>query len=410
MKTLWGATILILWGGLGSSLQAAPIVYPAHPTATTRSVEEIFARTATPNISLSPEIVAKRREIIAMYRQTGIDLSLDKSALISLLPKQWSSKTPAPFGKTYPLPYSVDALFYQKIPRRSPRVALPSGYIHSGHISTLGGTGSDEFGIGVVISGPQDPLRTIHLERADQYAHPGTCPDHHANQNDRVQIHVRNSANQKLAGSGAGVPRNAADRTIVWVDATDHTTISTWGTIEDCDQPGKTQIGDWSAMFIQKRDQLPNLGDRNGINAANKSDLVALLRPGEAIDPVHPIAHALSGPVHDAWKAIVYPASSTDNTIDQNNRGLIGYGFLIQLDPSLDLRRLSLSLPARRILEALQTYGWYMDDTGVRDFDIKGNFSAAEFKPFGGFEAVETEIYQVIKNRTLYIVAPPIHR
>ncbi len=398
------AMLCLLAGIHGGAANASPL-YPVHPTAKTRSVEEIFSRTATPNIDLPTEIVAKRKEIIAMYRQAGIDPSLDKNTLVALLPKSWSSKSPAPFGKTYPLPYSVDAIFYQKIPPRSPRVALPAYYIQSGHISTLGGQGSDEFGIGVVISNRQDPLRRIYLERPDQYAHPGTCPDHHANQSTSAAIHIRNSANQKLAGSGEGVPRNAFDRTVVWIDASDHTTVSTWGTIEDCNPPG-----DWSAMFIQKRERLPNLGDRSGINAANKSDLVALLRPGEATDPIHPIAHALSGPVRNAWKAIVYPASNTDNTIDQNNRGLIGYGFLIQLDPKLDLRRMPLSLPARRILEALQTYGWYMDDTGVRDFDIKGNFSAAEFKPFGGFEAVETEIYQVLKTRTLYVVAPPLRR
>jgi hypothetical protein len=403
MKILTVA-ILLLAGALGESSNAAP-VYPTHRTAKTRSVEEIFARTATSGINLPTEIVAKRKEIIAMYQQAGIDLSLDKSTLVSLLPKFWSSKTPAPLGGTYRLPYSIDAIFYQKIPPRSPRVALPARYIQSGHISTLGGTGSDEFGIGVVISGSQAPLRTIHLERANQYAHIGTCPEHHTNQSTSAQIHIRNSANSKLGGTGDGVPRNAFDRTVVWIDSIDHTTISTWGTIEDCGQ-----LGDWSAMFIQKQEQLPNLGDRSGINAANKSDLVALLRPGEATDPVCPIAHALSGPVKNAWKAIVYPASNTDNSIDKNNRGLIGYGFLIQLDPSLDLRRLSLSLPARRILEAIQSYGWYMDDTGVRDFDIKGNFSAAEFKPFGGFEAVENEIYQVLKNRTLYVVAPPLQR
>ncbi|AGY58632.1 hypothetical protein [Gloeobacter kilaueensis] len=410
--------------GKSPSLAFSPELdlYPDHPSARSRSVDEIYERTATPGTVLSPEIAAKRRAIIRMYQQAGFDISLDQNSLLALKPKHWSPRTPRPLGGTYPLPYSIDAPFYQKIPAGTPRVELPPGYLTSGHISTIGpaGDGSDGFGIGVVVSGPADPLRTIHLERADQYAKIGSCPDHNPWKASNQTLHIQDAANVKLGGTGAGVPVNRSDRTVVWIDGANHTSVSTWGTIEDCDRPARveadgrrweaTRAGDWSAMYIQKREQLPSLGDSGGINAANKSDLVTLIRPGEAIDPSRPIAHALSGPTEKAWKAIVYPASNTDNTIDRNNRGLLGYGFLLQLDPRLDLSRLSLSLPARRILEAIQTYGWYMDDTGPRDFNIKGNFSAAEFAPYGGVSAVDAEILRVLRVQKVYVVPPLVKK
>lgn len=396
--------------------------YPSHPTARSRTVEEIYQRTATPGINLSDEYVSKRKEIIQMYKNSGIDLSLEKEELAKIAPKTWSKKTPQPLSGKYLQPYSVDSPFYKQIPAKSPRVQLPNGYFKSGHISTLGppGDGSDGFGIGVVISGSNDPMRTIHLQKADGYAKIGTCPDHNPFKDTNVNIRIRNSANVKLGERGEGVPSNRSDRTVVWVNGADNTVVSTWGTIEDCTKPaytdkdGKTweatKAGDWSAMYIPRPEKLPSLGDSGGINAANKSDLVALIRPGEATNPKSSIPHALSGPVRDAWKAIVYPARNYDNSIDSNNRGLLGYGFLVQLDPTLNLSELKLSLPARRVLEAIQTYGWYMDDTGVRDFDIKGNFSAAEVNSYGGVGAVDAEVIGVINKNKMYVVPPLVKK
>ena len=83
---------------------------------------------------------------------------------------------------------------------------------------------------------------------------------------------------------------------------------------------------------------------------------------------------------------------------------------MVQLDPSLDLTKIKLSLPARRILESIQTYGWYMDDTGVRDFDIKGNFSGAEFAPYGGVDAVDAEILSIVKTQKLFVVPPLVKK
>jgi hypothetical protein len=386
--------------------------YPTHPTARSRTIDEIYARTATPGMAIEPAYVAKRKEIIQMYRGVGIDLSLEREELRKLRPKNWSKQTPQPLSGNYAQPYSIDAPFYHKIPIGGPRVQLPWGYIQSGHISTLGapGDGSDGFGIGVVISTATDPLRNLSLANG-AYAKTGVCPAHNAFKGYNTTTHIRNSANVLLGGSGAGVPYQSSDRTVVWLDSSDHSVAATWISSPDCDRPDLgTKLGDWSGEAIAAKETLPNLGDQGGINAAAKSDLVALLRPGEAIDAKTPIPHALSGPVRNAWKAIVYPANNVDNSIDKNNRGLLGYGFLVQLDPQLNLAQRKLSLPARRILEAIQTYGWYMDDTGVRDFDIKGNFSAAEFKPFGGVEAIDAEILAVLKTQKLYVVPPLVKR
>jgi hypothetical protein len=243
------------------------------------------------------------------------------------------------------------------------------------------------------------------------YAKKGACPQHNPFKGYNTATHIRNSANVLLGGNGEGVPYDASDRTVIWLDSSDNTIVATWISSPDCDRPDLgTKLGDWSGEAVTPREKLPNLGDQLGINAAGKSDLVALIRPGEAINPKQPIPHALTGPVKNAWKAIVYPASNVDNSIDQNNRGLLGYGFLVQLDPAFDLTKIKLSLPARRILEAIQTYGWYMDDTGVRDFDIKGNFSGAEFAPYGGVDAVDAEILAVLKTQKLFVVPPLVKR
>ena len=386
--------------------------YAAHSTARSRTIDEIYNRTATSGINLPPDYVAKRKEIIQMYQASGIDLSLDKEELRKLRPKEWSKSTPQPLSGNYAQPYSIDAPFYHKIPSNSPRVQLPIGYVQTGHISTLGSPkdGSDGFGIGLVISEATDPVRQLSLANG-AYAKTGECPQHNPFKGYNNSTHIRNSANVRLGGSGEGVPYDSSDKTVIWLDRSDNTTVATWVSLPDCDRPDLgTKLGDWSGESVTSKETLPNLGDQGGINAAAKSDLVALIRPGEAIDPNEPIPHALSGPVKNAWKAIVYPANNVDNSIDRNNRGLLGYGFLVQLDPAFDLTKIKLSLPAHRILEAIQTYGWYMDDTGVRDFDTKGNFSGAEFAPYGGVDAVDAEILTVLKAQKLFVVPPLVKR
>jgi hypothetical protein len=412
LATSCGISRSLMEAAVPAAFSAELSPYATHPTARSRSIDEIYNRTATAGIKLEPGYESKRKEIIQMYREVGIDLSLEREELRKRKPQNWSRQTPQPLNGNYRQPYSIDSPFYHRIPRDGPRVPLPLGYVQSGHISTLGppGDGSDGFGIGLVISGASDPVRRLSLSNG-AYAKTGTCPAHNTFKDYNTTVHIRNSVNVLLGGSEVGVPYQSSDRTVIWLDSADQTIAATWISSPDCDRPDLgTKLGDWSGEAVTVKETLPNLGDQGGINAAAKADLVALLRPGEAIDPQNPIPHALSGPVRNAWKAIVYPASNVDQTIDKNNRGLLGYGFLVQLDPTLNLTALKLSLPARRILEAIQTYGWYMDDTGVRDFDIKGNFSAAEFKPFGGLEAIDAEILSVLKTQKLYVVPPLVKR
>jgi hypothetical protein len=349
-----------------------------------------------------------------MYKNFGIDISLSPGDLGATLPANWSKTSPEPLGGIYPLPLSVDSPFYQKIPAGHPRVALPAGYFQSGHISTLGppGDGSDEFGIGVVIGTASDPQRSLLLESSDPgYAKKGTCPAFNSYTGYNVTgLRIPDRENYKLGGTAYNIPDNTHDRAVVWVDDTSKKVAMTWMSIEACDSNGG-KLGDWAGMWVNTdRAPLPNLGDSGGISAAQITGIGTLLRPGEAIDPSRPIRHALSGPTQKAWKAIVYPGRNYDASVDALNSGLLGYGMLVQLDPNLDLNALKLSLPTRRILEAIQTYGWYMDDTGYRDFDLKGNFSAKELEPYGGVYAVDQEILAVVKANKMYVVAPLVKR
>ena len=395
-------------GALSFSAELTP--YPIHPTASSRSVDEIYNRTANPAIALTSEYVTKRKEIISMFKNFGIDISLDLGTLSSMRPTNWSRTSPLPLTGNFPLPHSIDAPFYKKIPASYPRVALPLEYFKSGHISTLGppGDGSDGFGIGVVVGKSTDPARTLRLEVSNGYANRGECPSMNSYTGYNVSgIRIPNSANYLLGGNGYAIPNNTHDRAVVWVDEVSKTPAMSWMSVEACNP----YLGDWAGMWINKeRAPLPNLGDSGGISAAQIGGIVTLIRPGELTNPNQPIQHALSGPTKKAWKSVVYPGNNWDATIDGLNSGLLGYGMLVQLDPNLNLGALNLSLPARRILEAIQNYGWYMDDTGVRDFDLKGNFSASELAPYGGVGAVDAEVMNVIKNNKMYVVPPLVKR
>jgi hypothetical protein len=98
------------------------------------------------------------------------------------------------------------------------------------------------------------------------------------------------------------------------------------------------------------------------------------------------------------------------------NTGLVPYGGVIQLDPELDLGKLNLSLPALRILQAMQTYGYYVMDYGCADIDIYTALDAAELDPYGGLwgsargPGVQNEIQRVLSTSTLYVVAPLIKK
>ena len=152
-------------------------------------------------------------------------------------------------------------------------------------------------------------------------------------------------------------------------------------------------------------------------------ELPVLIQPGEATHLTKPILHAIGGALERTWAAHVYPASARDANIltstnsctsrSFTNTGLIPYGGIIQLDPKLDLANLGLTLPALRILQAMQTYGYYVMDFGCSEFDIYTSITEKELDPYGGLwgynrngAGVQNEIEAVITTSTLYVVAP----
>lgn len=51
--------------------------YYPHITAVTRSVDEIYQRVSGSTVELAPEVVQARKDMIQMYKDVGIDISLD---------------------------------------------------------------------------------------------------------------------------------------------------------------------------------------------------------------------------------------------------------------------------------------------------------------------------------------------
>jgi hypothetical protein len=351
--------------------------YPIHPSAVQSTVDEIHARTVTSANQVSSEITACRKQVIAMYRALGIDPSLDRYAQRKFLPKRWSPRTPQPLSGEFLQPFSIDCPLYHPIPATSPRVALPRGYIDSFHVATVG-KGGDGWGIGVAVSTVKDPLRTV-VQTWDK--------DVPAANDRRIQLHLRADLEQFI-------PTNTGDRHLSMIDAATLTSTNTW----HFGRHGEVYTG-WR---VYGPHPLGSLGIGEGTNAAQLSDLVGLLRAGEATSD-KPIPHALFGPAKKFWKAIVYPAINWDEWAGKSDggTGAVPYGGVIQLDPALDLSTLRLSLPARRILEAIQRYGWYLHDTGVRDMDVWSSASGDELG------RCDQEILTVLRQATLYVVPAP---
>ncbi|MBA3937695.1 MAG: hypothetical protein H0X38_09550 [Planctomycetes bacterium] len=352
--------------------------YPIQPSSVTATAEEIYARTITPANRAEAAIVACRKQVVAMYRSIGIDISVDRYAQRRFLPKHWSPRTPLPLAGDFPLPFSSDCPLYHAIPSDSPRVALPHGYVSSFHVATVG-AGGDGWGIGVAISGAKDPLRTV-VQTWDR--------DDPRPADRRIQLHAR-------ADLEMFFPANRGDRHLVMIDAVGLTSTCTW----HVGVAGDVLTG-WR---VHGPHPLGSLGIGEGTNAAELSDLVGLLRPGEATAS-KPIRHALYGPAQRYWKAIAFPAINWDEWVGASDggTGAVPYGGVIQLDPALDLAATRLSLPALRILEAIQRYGWYLHDTGVRDLDV---WSAASGAELGGSDR---EIRDVLAHAQLYVVPAPM--
>lgn len=364
--------------------------YPVHPTASSKSAEQIAADTeAEDEARLSSEERAKRLEVIEMYRKAGFDISLDQGTLQNIRPKTWSMETPEPLSGEYLAPYSIDASFYHAIPCDTARVELPTGYFDS---VQLNANGFDNLHYGVAVSGASDPVRQVTAD----------C----CNEGTSQSMHVRDDVYELFGHNG--------DFAVSLIDSTDNSIAHAFYFWPE---------GEWTAARVTARQILPNLGDVEGTIAAGFSDMALLIRKGEATSPDKPIAHAIAIGGNRLWNAKVYPAQTVDSFVSEGAYqekysldGLVPYGGVVQLDPGLDLSTLELSLPARRILEAVQTYGAYLMNTTDPAFNIYTNTDASEFGPFGGVynptdnNGVQDQIKKVLATAKVFVVPPIVKR
>ena len=168
--------LAVIAGAFGINAYAFSDVYePYYPqiTAVTRSVDEIYARISGSTIELPEETVKARKEMIQMYKDAGIDVSLDMEnwlasyRMIADFPQRWSEETPIPLGESpdYSGAFSVDACWNNKIPADAPRVFLPrsalSFKIHIGVVKANIDDGGWGTGLPQIVSTSADPYYTI---------------------------------------------------------------------------------------------------------------------------------------------------------------------------------------------------------------------------------------------------------
>jgi len=363
--------------------------------------------TTTPGAMLSATELATRKSVLAMYLNWGIEPSLDSEPdesqlLLSRNPQQWTPTRRNQKATPLSLHFSADSPFYQPVPTLWPRVLLPSGYIKDVQLDT--NQKGDGIGFGQAIAQPGDTQHTI---RSQWYSNTAT---------------LRTFTFRMPAQWAQSLPwQPTGDHHMTFVDPAADSYVSSYMTSRS---PG---TGGPDALYATSPTSLGTLGDHGGSIAAHFAELPVMLQPNDATDPTQPIRHALGGPVARTWAARVYPANSWDANVRAStntctgkgftNTGLVPYGGVIQLDPQLDLAQLKLTLPARRILEAIQTYGYYVEDFGCTDLDIYTAISETELEPFGGLWGynrrgigVQNEVRNVLANHKLYVVAPFIKK
>jgi hypothetical protein len=388
---------------INATLSKALTPYPYEMSAQDKSLNAILANVTTLGAPLTAEELGIRKQVLMMYTNWGIDPSLDyandqSAELARLAPISWKPATTMINGDTLSIIFSPDSPYYQPIPDAWPKVALPADYFHHVQLNTR--DMGDGLAYGEVIAGPADPILPI---RSEWYSVASTP----------VTYFFRMPANWALI-----LPAQpAGDSHMVFVDLRSQTFVSTYKTTLD------PMSGGPDVLYAGMPTAINSLGDHGGSTASKFAELPVLIQPGEATDLTKPIQHAIGGALERTWAARVYPASARDANILTStnsctgrgftNTGLIPYGGIIQLDPKLDLAKLGLTLPALRILQAMQTYGYYVMDFGCAEFDIYTAITEKELDPYGGLwgynrngPGVQNEIEAVITTSTLYVVAP----
>jgi uncharacterized protein YegP (UPF0339 family) len=386
--------------------------YPNMPTASSLTAQQILANTSTSGVTLSDAETATRLAVIQMYQKYGIDISLDignfaSTILLGLEPTSWSSATPQPLSGNFLQPFSVDAPFYHAISSASPKVLLPAGYIKVFQFSTY--QEWDGIGIGVAVSSASDPVRKI----TSSYYGTNTV------------VYSDNIS----ANAISFLPTNSGgDLHLSFINSTDKTVINNYKTSQSANGV------DFNVLYSPGKYPLGTLGDKGGSVAARINDLATLIRPGEATNASAPIPHAIGGAINRPWKARVYPAYAMDAGIDgvngctgtgYANTGLVPYGGVIQLDPALVFtpvagttnytvsvggQKLTVSLPVYRILQAMQTYGYYIEDYGCTDIDVFTNTAASEYTNYGGAYNIQAQLQSVVSKANLYVVPPMVKK
>lgn len=392
---------------INSQLSASLAPYANQLTAQQLGLNAILAKVTTRGAAVTSNEVLARQAILSMYMNWGIDPSLDSTNDISnllgaLKPKTWQAPSkPVTANTVLSMAFSPDAPYYHAIPAQWPRVALPTGYIQQLQLNAA--YGGDGIGYGQTIAAPTDPQLTV---TSQWYTDKSTLR----------QFPYRMKSNWK--SSLPTLP--AGDSHVIFTDPTTGTFVSTYKTTYN------QSTGGPDALYASPPTSFNSLGDAGGSNAAQFAELPVMVQPGEATNQTKPIPHAIGGPVGRTWAARVYPAIARDdgmmtstnpcNGTGYTNTGLVPYGGVIQLDPEVDLTKLSLSLPALRILQAMQTYGYYVMDFGCGDLDIYTAVSETEFEPYGGMygnskgPGIQNEVQRVIVSNNLYVVAPLIKK
>jgi hypothetical protein len=394
----WPSQPLTLQVIASANAQFSPTLaaYANQPGAQATSVSSVLKNTSTAGALLSPVEAEARQSILALYLNWGIDPSLDfgndqSPVLLSLLPRSWAPPESSSSSRRPSMRFSTDAPFYHPIPANWPRVVIPAGYFHHVQLSTS--REGDGIGYGQVTAVATDPQLTIKSQW-------------HAN----AATHREFAFRFPVSWAQSLPAQTAGDSHMVFIDPVARTFVSSYKTSID------PESGAPIALYASSPTPFNTLGDHGGSTASGFAELPLLIQPGEATNPTEPISHAIGGPLGRTWAARVYPATAWDSGVKAStnscthigltNTGLVPYGGVIQLDPHLDLASLHLSLPALRILQAMQTYGYYVMDFGCADFDIYTTISGAELEPYGGLwgynkrgAGVQNEIERIITTR-----------
>jgi hypothetical protein len=385
-------------GQFSNQLTAYPNQFPTQQL----DLPSVVGRTTTSGAAVTNEETKVRTSIAAMYRNWGADVSFDSGNDQSALLAAWvptNAAAPTANRNTAPVSmwFSPDSPFYHAIPSQWPRVELPQGYFQTVQFNTA--YRGDGIGFGEIFVKTSDPQLPVVSQWYDVAATRVTFP-----------FHMPLDWTNRLPTQPAG------DSHLIFIDPTGNTFFSTYKTHRDSSTGGPV------ALYASKPSTIAGLGTKGGSIAAAFAELPAMIQPGEAIDPNREIGHAIGGPVSRTWAARVFPASAWDAGIltstngctnkGLTNTGLVPYGGIIQLDPALDLKTLNLTLPARRVLRAMQVYGYYVMDFGCTDFDIYTAIDESELEPFGGpwgnakGIGVQNELQNVLRSNRLYVVAP----